>query len=222
MPRFETLHGFLLHARPIGERTSLATLLTKEHSRLQVFFKGPLPELGRQFEVKIKRSKDQVNAGDFRYTDPVLVQTHAAKYFLLYINELTFKLAQIETESEVFYLAYMQTLLSINYSDRVQKALREFEWSLLQDVGQAIDFSRDQDFIPVEPDASYDFSPSAGFVRVQAGRYHGRQVLAAGQLDPTVPGAMSTARECLFSQIHALLDGQPLESREWLKEISTR
>ena len=220
--RFETLHGFAVHVRPVGERANLVTLLTQEHCKQVVFFKHSVPELGRQFEVKIQRSSKQINAGDFRYLDPVLVQSNSAKYYLLYINELAYRLAQSDAADEQFYAAYMRALVSINFPESIQSTLREFEWALLNDLGQAIDFRNDATHRSIKNTARYDFLPGKGFTESPRGRYSGEQIEAAGKLDTKTPGAMATARECLFAQISHLLNGQSIESRQWLKSLVQR
>lgn len=215
-PRYETLQGFVLHRQPIGESHYRLTLLTRQHGKVICFLKGATPEGARQFEMKTSFSGEHYKASDFRYTDALLVHSASAKYFLLYINELTYLLAQQEAPDEQFYACYMSTLIQLNKSAEENRALRFFELSLLDYLGQSINFQTDSGGNPIAVERQYNYAVSKGFQATNQGSYTGEQVIAAGQLKMDIKGAMSCVRECARQQLEVCLDGRFLNSRHWL------
>lgn len=213
--RFETLHGFVLHARPFGEQQSLITLLTKEHSKVRCLMRGQPPELARQFEVKVKVTDGWFHANSFRYLDPVLVQSPMARYFLLYLNELTYFLGVSDVVDTQFYGQYMASLIHLNDPSTLQYALRFFELALMDSLGQGIDFTRTAEGVRIQPSKQYCFVAGQGFVDSVEPAMSGDTVLAAGLLDKSKSGALALARTCAKAQLDLLLDGRVLNSRQW-------
>jgi hypothetical protein len=93
---------------------------------------------------------------------------------------------------------------------------------LLQDIGLAVEFSRDVQDVPIKPDCRYQFIANQGFIEHTQGRYTGQQVLGALRLDKSIAGSLSLARECLAMQLDSALNNRPLQSRVWLKSVSAK
>lgn len=217
--RTDILHAFIVHRVAVGEDRCRATLLTKEQGRTVLFFKQRQPEYGRQLQVRRFRQAVDRYAGDFRYIAPLYAQSPAAKYFLLYLNELVFYLAPVDVALEPLYAGYMKALIKLNSATDLQLALREFEWELLLALGSAIDFASDADNRPIEAAERYDFIAGTGFAANPQGQCPGTLILAAGSLERDTKGALGLARLCLGAQIDFLLQGRPLKSRDWLRPL---
>jgi DNA repair protein RecO (recombination protein O) len=215
-PRYETLQGFVLHSQPIGESHYRITLLTRERGKVNCLLKGTCPERARQLELKASISEHNIQASNFRYTNTLLVQSASAKYLVLYVNELSYHLVQSGIADDQLYACYMTTLIKLNHKDEAKRALRFFELSLLEYLGQGINFQFDRDGALVLPNQRYQFLASVGFVMHPLGPFTGEQVMAASELNTEVKGAMSCARAAMRLQLEACLDGRTLNSRHWL------
>ena len=209
--------ALLLHRRPYKENRFICTLLSLEYGRLECVFKALAPEYFREFQTKIAVRDGLASARDFRYTQPSRLTRADAFLFSLYLHELLYYLAPSEVDVSLLYGAYLAALIRLNAHDNVIKTLRTFEFALLQEIGQAIEFTRDLNNDFIQPDQRYQFIVSRGFILDCQGRYDGAQILGAYVLDQNVSGALTLARECLAAQLDSALDQRPLQSRKWLK-----
>lgn len=210
-----TTRGFLIHARPQGEHSSICTFLTLDVGKVQCRMPGNIPESAREFEIKLKSSKSGHRAADFRYLEPVLLESGEAMYFTLYLNELIYRLLPFGMPEPPFYGCYMSSLLQLSAGNSIQPIIRFFEMKLLTLLGLTVDFSRDVQNLSIAPERSYRFIVGQGFDLDRRGRFNGAQIIAAGHLDSQVVGALSVARECLAEQLAFACQGQAIVSRQW-------
>ncbi len=210
-----TIHGFLVHARPQGERHWICTFFTLEKGKLQCRFQGKVPESARQFESKLIQSDSGYRASDFRYVDKLLLESGPSSYFTLYLNELIYRLLPFEIPDPSVYGCYISSVMQLAAGQHAQSIIRYFEMKLLQMLGMAVDFNRDINNKTVSANQQYRFVAGQGFLPDLQGRFGGERILAAGRLDVDVPGALSVARDCLAQQIEFVTNGIPIVSRRW-------
>lgn len=222
MFRSSVTEGFLLFSRPFKETDSLCELWTEKQGRVRCRIAGSPPEPYRQFEFKLSGKSGLPSVSNFRYTQPVLVETNAARLLGFYINELLYRLLPVGHGDSQLFGRYISTLLYINSGENVQAILRFFEQGVLASLGMAIDYQLDAGSLPIDPKRRYRFEAGRGFIADAYGRYSGERILAVNRQDYSLKGALSLARECQRLQIDALLAaGQPILSRQWLMNIVT-
>lgn len=221
--RWQTVAGFLVHARPFKENEAICTFLTASLGRIQCRLKAPTPELFRECQIKIRWQERLFQGQGFRYLHAPLIDQANASFYGLYVNELVYRLAPTPQEDAVLYGAYVSTLVQLNHQQSVQKNLRFFEMKLLEALGQGIDFQTDANQVPIQDNQSYHFQANKGFIKDAQGRFPGDLVRAAGKLAENYSGALAVARECLAAKIDALLAGRELVSRQWpIAKLTTR
>jgi hypothetical protein len=211
----ESVSGFLVYAKPHGENDHICTFLTVEQGKISCRFRGNIPALFREVQIKVSHRNGFNTASDFRYKNSTLVASSQSSYFGLYLNELVYRLYPNLNSDNVFYGCYMSTLIQLNLVDAPQRLLRFFEMSLLELNGVKIDFNFESNQMPIFPDRLYNFAANSGFYKDIHGRYQGQQVLSAGQLSASIKGALGVARECLSVQMDSVLEGKQLNSRIW-------
>ncbi len=213
--RGESVSGFLIYATPIGEHLFSCVFFTAEKGKIHCLLKTQPPEFARQFELKIKPSKTGYVASGFRYQQPLLISQPRESYFTLYINELIYQLLPVDIADLSLFGCYISTLMQLSLPHKTQAVMRFFEMRLLDCLGLGIDYQHDvegQVLIETQP---YSFQPGGGFVVDSRGRYLGHQIVAAGQLNHLVKGALSVARETLLNQLLFATEGQTIRTRYW-------
>lgn len=213
--RVKTVQGVLIHAHPVGETGFKGWIFSAEYGLVPALGRGTTPEKCRQADWSLRLSELGNRISDFRYQGPVLAQSAQARYFALYLHELLYRLAPIGVGDDELYRAYCTSLIQLNHPEHLTVALRRFERSLLDALGQSVDFRLDTEQVPISPDGLYRFQPMQGFEPDPDGTCSGRLILAAESLSVDVPGALSLARFCLAAQIDRLLENSPLQTRQW-------
>ncbi|EAR10335.1 DNA repair protein RecO C-terminal domain-containing protein [Reinekea blandensis] len=218
--RNETVHGYLIHHRPVGEHRYLAWLFTAEQGLVRTLATGQVPEKARLAEWSLRTREQESRLRDFRFTAPRLVQTQAACFLTLYVHELLFRLAPVGIGETTLFQSFSACLVHLNYPDRQVLALRTFEAELLRALGQGIDYRFDVQQRPIQFDQRYEFHAQQGFDQSGQGLYTGQQVLAAGRAETALEGVLSLLRQCHAQQLTSLLTTQPIYSRHWPKRLN--
>lgn len=141
----------------------------------------------------------------------------------LYVNELIIRLLMNNVEHTELYKRYQDALVGLGGTDDLNRVLRRFEMSLLDELGYGINL--EQDCVsrqPIEKDAAYLFVPDLGFEQVDAGStpgdgtenvYLGKYILALRDLDLTDPDCRTATRSITRQALGAHLGDKPLHSR---------
>lgn len=221
--------AYVLHTRRFRESSLIVELLGRQHGRMAVLAKGVLGS----------RSPRQQSLQPFvplllgwrgRGELPILTGCEAAAaphplagralYCGMYVNELMLRLCEREDPHSTLFPAYatcINTLVEVtNDNAGLEPVLRQFELSLLQELGIGLQLRHDQSGAPIEPDRRYHYIMDAGPTVVpddQAG-YTGAALLAlaANRLD--TPELRAEARQLMRRVLDAHLGGRPLRSRE--------
>lgn len=161
--------AYLLHARPYREHQQILSLLTAEQglvsaityinsssksakkALLQPFIPLRIVLKGNGSLKKLFR----IEAAGKGYQ---LKDRHLYSGF--YLNEITVKVVEESTTTEMLYHYYAKGLESLARSEAIEPILREYEWALLDELGLSLDFS-----IVHETDYQYfRFIPEQGFL----------------------------------------------------------
>jgi DNA repair protein RecO (recombination protein O) len=214
--------AYILHSRPFGEDKLILQLLLPEQGRLSAVvrkkqgkqrlalqpFQQFMLQLAGRSELKSIKSIDEA-APAFLFTGKVL-------YSGMYVNELVCRLWPDNLAAEQLFNLYQYCLQQLEQVQQglaaLEPCLREFEFSLLTELGQPIDWQYDAAGSAIDPSLYYHWHSEQGFIASDHG-YNGEQLLNIGR------GLWHDAatRRCakqLSRQILALLLGpKPLASR---------
>ena len=235
-------NAFVLHARPFKENQQLLELLTESAGKISALVyvgqskraikKGMTqPFLPLTFTFKESHTA-LINITTIEATGNAYSLTKNKLYCGFYINELLVKLLINDIACDALFEQYQLTLLSLTENLPIAPQLRQFELSLLAELGQSFDFT------PVFNEAGEDvigfyYLPEQGFV--PAYKYsmdHIKtpwfqtvhlQMIAEHIYDEQVlnhQGAAHTFKLLMRNVLNHLLDGKPLNSRQLFEKNS--
>ena len=140
----------------------------------------------------------------------------------LYLNELVTRLLLANVEHPQLYNRYQETLLGLHGRHDINRLLRRFELTLLDELGYGINLQ--QDFPhrqPIKAGARYLFVPDLGFeertlteVREDQGNeFLGEHLLDLAELNFRDETSIKAARRLLRLALQQQLGDKPLHSR---------
>ncbi|MEW5682712.1 MAG: DNA repair protein RecO [Pseudomonadota bacterium] len=214
--------GYILHSRPLGEDKLILQLLLPQLGRLsavvrkrqgktrqalQPFQLYSLQLVGRS-ELKTVKSLDEAG--------PALLLSGKVLYSGLYINELVCRLWPDNLAAEQLFQLYQQCLTQLQAVQQgkagLEPCLREFEFALLSELGQPVDWQYDALGEPIAPNACYQWQHEQGFVPASAG-FAGVQLLNIGAANWQDNATLLSAKQLSRQLLAPLLGNKPLASR---------
>lgn len=214
--------GYILHSRPLAEDKLILQLLLPQLGRLSAVvrkrqgktrlalqpFQLLMLQLSGRTELKTVKSIDEAG--------PAPLFSGKVLYSGLYINELVCRLWPDNLAAEQLFMLYqhsLQQLLQVQHGKlELEPCLRQFEFALLAELGQPIDWQYDANGDGIVAARQYQWQHEQGFVPVNSG-IAGQLLLDIGQ-QHWQHGATRQAAKQLSRQILApLLGTKPLASR---------
>ena len=232
--RNESIHGYLIHARKYREKSYIVHLFSQEYGRIDgILRQNPPPQY--QPIVLLASGK-----GQLKNFSKVEILTHPiffsgdAFFSGFYLNELLIRLCAIEEPMPQTFVKYVETLhvlQGLNENSQpdlaLRIALREFEATLLHELGYEIDFQRDVHGQSISTQLTYEYHLQEGFYPCSPAQ---RQAIDGADLNQLAqPVAMCTPEQLkiltkLYRQmIAALLGDRPLKSRQlWVQQSQSQ
>ena len=223
--------GYVLHSRPYRDSSALLEVFTAEHGRISLVARGarrqsrkgsgaallqPFTPLLVSFSGR-SELKTLVTAES---TQGMLVLPGARLFSAFYINELLVRLLHRNDAHPRLFAAYDRALHQLAGNATVDTVLRNFEFTLLDELGYSFDPGVDgADGQSVVGTRWYRFDPGLGLVATVDTRdgpgaiYSGSDLLAikAGEMEGSV---RQTAKRLLREALAVHLGDAPLRSRE--------
>lgn len=214
--------GYILHSRALGEDKLILQLLLAEHGRLSAVVRKkqgkrrlalqPFQlfslQLSGRTELKTVRAIDE--------NGPALLFSGTVLYSGLYLNELLCRLWPDNLASEQLFNLYQQSLQQLWQVQQghtpLEPCLRRFEFALLSELGQPIDWLSDTDGVPVDAKQYYQWHNEQGFCRAAAG-FSGQHLLAIAEDDWQDADTLRCAKQLSRQLLAPLLGPKPLASR---------
>jgi DNA repair protein RecO (recombination protein O) len=137
----------------------------------------------------------------------------------MYINELLNRVLPKEVPHPELYHLYLNTLNQLKSDSHIEPILREFESSLLNDLGYGLDLSCEYDTqLPIEKEYEYCVIPEQGLQRIAkpvagSNRFNG-QALLHMQQQQWNENSLHCAKRINRMSLSHLLGHKPLKSRE--------
>ncbi len=164
--------AFIIHHRPYRETSVLLDVLTREQGRISLIARGVrkaksrLRSLLQPFVPILISWQGKTELMTLLSAEANGVPIHLKAERLLsglYLNELLIRLLHKHDPHPQLYTIYQQTLLELQNSNSLQKTLRLFEKSLLEELGYGLQFKHDMQGQAFLADAFYYFNPEQGF-----------------------------------------------------------
>ncbi|HEX2239313.1 MAG TPA: DNA repair protein RecO [Gammaproteobacteria bacterium] len=233
MPRVIHEPAFLLHARAYRETSALLEMLTRNHGRVGLIYKGAKRSHKRAASLQpfCKLSLSWSGRGEL-YTLMDLemrgmgqLVTPRLKICGLYLNELIMNLVPRNSPSEALYHCYETALGELSSGAALEPTLRQFELYLLRlsGYGPQLEYEATSDET-ISRESYYYYDNERGPVlappnAAQSSLVSGRTLLAlqAAQLPDAT--AAKESKRLLRSIIDYQLRGKSLLSREIMKYL---
>ena len=165
--------AILLLSRKFSETSLICELFTRKNGRVSVIAKGARSKKNKFQNVAAPNILANINysgKGELK----TLTSWEEIKYFqilgknlkiLLYLNELIFKLIEKEVNQEKIFNAVINfyKTLELGEAKNIEISLREFEYSLICELGYGFNFQLDDKGKEIQKDGIYYFHPAQGF-----------------------------------------------------------
>lgn len=218
--------AWLLHSRPYRETSALAWLLTLEDGRVDALVRGVrsrksryrallqphtplLVQLTGQHELKTLTGLEATSAPHWLQGEALVCA--------LYANELLCRLLLPGLPCPVLFRDYSLLLELLKDAEQREPALRRFELSLLEQLGQAPEFL-DTQGQTLKADCWYQWLPQQGFLpcnnQNNSAGLTGASLLAIAADDWREKSTRQTAKVLTRSLLTPLLGNKPLQSRQ--------
>ena len=223
--------AFVLHAIPWRETSLVVELLTREHGRIACVAKGakrPRSALrgvllafqplhvgfaGRH-ELRTLTSAEWLGGMAAPQGDGLLCA--------FYLNELVVRLVPRDDPHPTLFDGYAQALVALGLGESIEATLRRFEWTLLREIGYALDLERDADERPIEAGRRYALLSGRGFLATgddDDTGFSGRTLrdIADGRYDSQ--RTLAEAKRLTRGLLARHLDGHALRTRQILMDL---
>ena len=235
--RREQQLGYVLHSRPYRESSLLVEYFSREQGRVALLVKGARGRKARggslaallqlfnplscswvgRNELKTLTSCEVV---DYR---PTLGSSRL--YTGMYLNELLVRLLHHEDPHQLLFDEYSRALDELRACDDVEPLLRQFEFSLLEELGYGFEPNVDSHSgDPVDPEGWYYYHPDQGMVPVldsssqRLESFRGAELLQLAERDFSA-GGRSCAKKLMRQALSHHLGDKPLKSRELFQRL---
>ncbi|WP_018607116.1 DNA repair protein RecO [Uliginosibacterium gangwonense] len=232
--RVEFQAAYLLHSYPWRETSLIAEIFSPDHGRVAMVAKGARRPLSNLRSVLMAfqplsltwSGKAEVKTlVEAEWVGGLPLLQGSALLCGYYLNELLLRLLPREDPHPRLFEAYAQSLAKLALGLPHAPLLREFELTLLRELGYAPTLDREADGQrPVIPSEYYFFLPERGPVPARgesadSALIPGHVLLAMAAGDFSQPATLSHAKALMRRLINHHLDGQELASRRILIEL---
>jgi DNA repair protein RecO (recombination protein O) len=236
--------GYVLHTYPYRETSLILQVWTEKHGRLGLVAKGARRPRSASRAVLVPfqpLTLDWFGRGELRTlktAEPASPATPLAGASLLsafYLNELLLKLTTRDDPHEGLFAAYDEAITGLRHISRgpgrqheVETVLRRFELKLLQELGYALELSREAgSHAPIVAEQEYLYvvergavpAPEEGDTPANAVRLRGLTLidLDHGRLDDAA--TVAQAKQLMRLLINHSLNGQELATRAMVRDL---
>lgn len=222
------LQGFLLHRRPYRETSYLADFFTLEQGKVSAVVKGvrnsksdrkSLLQGFQPLQLSFSGRHELKNLVQIEASGKAYPLQATALYCAMYLNELLNRALQPDLSCESLYQGYRQALQGLSEGNKPEPTLREYELTLLHELGFALDLSQDfESGEAIVADAQYQFIPQQG-VRAAHQLPAGIKVVSGQLLLDIHQGhwhkaSLQAAKWLNRQALVELIGDKPLKSRE--------
>jgi DNA repair protein RecO (recombination protein O) len=215
--------AFILHSRPYRENQVLVDLLTENDGKVAALsyvghsLKSSRKALLQPFLPVSITLKGQHALKYLARVEPVgksILLKQKALFSAFYINELLVKLLPESIPCIELFLQYQSSLHTLFEASALEVTLRQFELSLLAELGVSFDFS----LVFEHTAPGFYYLPEDGFIPAYTALkqpcYDRIHLQAIAEQDFSTPAVLTTCKALMRQVINHLLGGVPLNSRK--------
>ena len=225
--------GLILHSRRYRENSRIVEVFTHEYGRVALVARVSAKKAGSRvsglqpFHESLFRWRGRGELQNLQSLDALTIFELKDKAAIcgMYCNELLMRLTQKFLPLPDLYSRYRQTLEALACGKSLSPGLREFEMTLLEQLGYGLNL--ETDCLTAEPlldDGHYYYHAQQGFSRRSPGmdaiEIDGRFLQGMRGRDFSKPDVARQARRILGSAIQSQLGPRPLKSRQLLQSIT--
>ena len=227
--RNELLQGYLIHHRKYRERSHIVHLFTQEYGRIDGVLRQVPPPQFQPIQLLGSGRSELKNFSKLEIQHQPIFFHGDAFFCGFYLNELILRLCALEEPMPQTFAQYTKTLQNLQQLEDqehkilyIKHLLRTFEFTLLSELGYALDYTVDHKQAPILAEQFYSFHLNEGFVPLaQKEGLRGADILSMASYNLqefTSQQLMLLSR--LYRQIiSALLGDRPLKSRQlWVQK----
>lgn len=229
--RVDLQPAYILHSRPYRDTSSLLEVLTAEYGRISLVARGARrSSKGGSSSALLQPFMPLLLSFSGRAEMKNLIATEAAgeaiklhrerMYSGLYVNELLVRLLHRHDAHPRLFACYGQTLDALAGPAVLDTVLRQFEFTLLEELGYSFDFNLDgYSGAPVQEGGWYHYHPDYGLVARGDTLDPSRPAFAGSDLLIMASGEFGaevrlTAKRLLRQVLAVHLGDAPLKSRD--------
>ncbi|UPW17428.1 DNA repair protein RecO [Agarivorans sp. TSD2052] len=218
--------AFVIHTRPYRETSLLVQLFTFEAGKVSVVARGARAKRSRlkgilqpgvPLLVELSGKGSLLNLKQAEASSLAFPLFGEHLYSALYLNELLYHLLDENTAYPCLYQKYQQSLVALAKQQPLEVCLREFELSLLTELGFALS----------EPERlaegqHYQYRLDQGFIssaQLANASFSREDILMLLSFDETNAAHLVCAKRFCRIAIAQLLNGRELTSRALFKQI---
>lgn len=225
--RAELEKAYILHTRPYGDTSVIASCFTERYGRIPLIAKGVRNKKTKQrqylqpFTPLILSWQGKSTLKTLTHMETQGVPQHLFDrrlYSGFYLNELLMRLLPEHDDHQALFQAYALAIEELHGEVDLETILRRFEFQLLEELGYGLNFFQDVDGAAIHEEAHYRYQMEQGFVAVTQASvrdcFRGEELLALARQDLSSPVTRQAAKQLSRLVMRPLLGNRPLESRK--------
>jgi DNA repair protein RecO (recombination protein O) len=225
--------GLILHSRRFRENSRIIEVFTQEFGRIALLARVASKKAGSRssglqpFQESLFRWRGRSELQNLQSLDTLTVYELKDKATIcgMYCNELIMYLTAKFLPLPDLYLSYRDTLKTLVHSKSLSVPLREFEMTLLEQLGYGLNLETDcLSAEPLQSSGDYYYHAQQGFSRQSPGndalRIDAEILEGIRKRKFTEKKVARQARYILGSAIQFQLGNKPLKSRQLLQSIT--
>jgi len=226
--------AYVLHSRPYRETSVIVETFTRDHGRVAMVARGARRPKSALRGVLLSFQPLLLSwGGRGELRTLARAEWHGAYRPLkgqalicgFYLNELLLKLTARDDPHDRLFEVYQETLAALEAGGEPAPVLRQFEMSLLRELGYAVILDRDvEDGEPVAPEGSYTYVVERGPVRAASAPRTGLELSGQTLLDMqsgnfTRAATQQQSKLLMRTLINHCLGDQVLHTRQLLRDL---
>ncbi|MCA1931249.1 DNA repair protein RecO [Rheinheimera sp.] len=217
--------AFILHSRAFKEQQLLVQLLLPELGRVSAVIRKSNSKKQQRLslqpfqllQLELVGRSDLKTVSKAEETGPAFLLQGEKLFGAMYLNELICRLWPENVGSDALFDLYQQSLQQLLTAE-LEPCLRQFEFSLLTELGQPVDWGYDSEGESLQDGALYQWWPEQGW-QIAGKGWKGAVLKAIGQQQWQQQDVLKAAKQLSRLWLAPLLGSKPLTSRALFQSI---
>jgi len=228
--------AYVLHVRPYKETSALVDLFTPDYGLIRCMARGLKRNIIQgqslqpftNYSIFFTGDSDLKTLNSFESISLPLTLKGDAMFSGFYVNEVILRAlnSEADIDSDLLFEAYEAALVSLN-NDTLEAALRLFEMTLLEHLGQAYQWGMDfKTAEVVNADCYYGFFVEQGMAKVSSNYvvknpnscFLGADLESLSHYDLTNISTLKMAKRLLRLALRPIIGYKPIQARELIKQ----